>query len=154
MPSAIISDASCLVLLGKIDALSLLREVYGTIITTQLIAAEVRFSLPDWIEIRSTESDEMTNRLALRVDRGEASAIALALEFPKSTVILDDLKARKLARELGLDITGTVGVILRAKESGIIPAILPFIQAIRTTNFRLSNKIEIEVLSLAGEKEA
>ena len=153
MHSAIISDATCLVILSKIGALFILSELYGSILTTAQVAAEVRFPLPDWIEIRATSSNKMTDKLASRVDRGEASAIALALEIPNSTVILDDLKARKLAMELGLEMTGTVGVLLRAKQSGIVSAILPFIQAIRKTNFRLSGQVENEVLLLAGEKE-
>lgn len=53
--------------------------------------------------------------LELQIDKGESSAIALALEIPESTLILDDFKARKIADKLGLTYTGTLGVILKAK---------------------------------------
>lgn len=153
MPNAIISDSSCLVLLQNIGALDLLHRVYGSILTTPTVAAEVRFSLPDWIEIRQPVSADEVARLAKLVDPGEASAIALAIETDGSTIILDDLKARKLAVKLGLDLTGTVGVILKAKNDGIISEIRPFILSIRKTNFRLSKQLEQEALKLAGEVE-
>lgn len=153
MPNAIISDSSCLVLLQNIGALDILHRVYGNILTTPIVAAEVRFSLPDWIEIRRPISTDEVARLTKLVDPGEASAIALAIETVGSTIILDDLKARKLAVKLGLDLTGTVGVMLKAKNDGIISEIRPFILSIRKTNFRLSKQVEQEALKLAGEVE-
>lgn len=59
----------------------------------------------------------------MQIDKGESSAIALALETPGSTVILDDYKARKIADQLGINFTGTIGVIIKAKLKGIIPSI-------------------------------
>jgi len=87
----------------------------------------------------------------MQVDKGEASAIALALEIPGSTVILDDYKARKIAERLNLNITGTLGVIVKAKVLGLIPSIKPFLSKIKKTNFRLSKEIEILALKEAGE---
>ena len=87
----------------------------------------------------------------MQVDKGEASAIALALEIPGSTVILDDYKARKIAEQLNLNITGTLGVIVKAKLLGLIPSIKPFLSKIKKTNFRLSKEIEILALKEAGE---
>ncbi|MGD9629782.1 MAG: DUF3368 domain-containing protein [Pyrinomonadaceae bacterium] len=84
---------------------------------------------------------------------GEASAITLALEIEDASLILDDLKARKLAKSLGLDVTGSVGVILTAKSIGVIPSIRPVILAIRETSFRLSSQIEREAFLLAGEDD-
>jgi predicted nucleic acid-binding protein len=60
--------------------------------------------------------------LEMQIDKGESSAIALALETPQSTIILDDFKARKIAEKLGLNVTGTLGVIIKAKLRGIIPS--------------------------------
>lgn len=151
MPSTIISDASCFVLLDKIDSLQLLAAVYGSVVTTPEVQAEVRLDLPDWVTIQAASSQEKVKELAQKVDLGEASAIALALEIPHSTLILDDLGARKLAENLGLEITGTVGVILKAKTRNLIPAVAPLLKAIRKTNFRLSPRVEAEALILAGE---
>jgi predicted nucleic acid-binding protein len=89
--------------------------------------------------------------LELQVDVGEASAIALALETDDCTIILDDFKARKLADKLGLKITGTIGIIVKAKLKGVIPSIKPYLKKIRDTNFHLSAEIELQALKFAKE---
>ena len=87
----------------------------------------------------------------MQIDRGESSAIALALETPDSTIILDDYKARKIADQLGLIFTGTIGVIIKAKLNGIIPSIKPILEKIKQTDFRLSADIELQALKEAKE---
>lgn len=154
MPKAIISDASCFILFQKINALDLLAGAYGRVLTTPTVAAEVRFDLPDWVDIVTPHDRDTEKYLAEKVDAGEASAIALALETDDSSIILDDLKARRLAKSLGLDVTGSVGVILNAKSIGLIPSIRPLILAIRETSFWLSSQIEIEAFQLAGEDDS
>jgi len=85
------------------------------------------------------------------VDPGEASVIALAKEFEDSLLLLDDLKARKLARRLNLKITGTLGVIHKAKQLGIIDSVKPLINKLLETDFRISEKIITEILKLNNE---
>jgi predicted nucleic acid-binding protein len=71
--------------------------------------------------------------------------------MPESTVILDDFKARKVAEALGLNITGTIGVIIKAKLSGITTSIKPFLEKMRKTDFRLSPALEQQALRAASE---
>ena len=68
-----------------------------------------------------------------------------------STVILDDLKARKMAEHLGIIYTGTIGVIVKAKLKGIILSIKPFLEKLKQTDFRISVEIEMEALRQAKE---
>lgn len=150
MHSAVISDASCLIVLFETHALKLLQRTYGIVTTTPEVASEVRFKLPDWIIVRSPTKAVID--LPTSIDRGEASAIALAIEIPDSILILDDRAARKYAKGLGMNVTGTLGVIVKAKLDGIIPSIRPFVEAIRTTDFRFSATIEAEDYAMAGEE--
>lgn len=85
------------------------------------------------------------------VDKGEASAIALALELDNPLLIIDDLKGRKLAKKLNLNIAGTLGVILKAKEKGIIKSTKGIFEKLKQSNFRISEKVETELLKLSGE---
>jgi predicted nucleic acid-binding protein len=87
----------------------------------------------------------------MQIDKGESSAIAFALETPDSTVILDDYRARKIAEQLGVNYTGTIGVIIKAKINGAIPSIKPILAKIKETDFRLSADIERQALLAAGE---
>ena len=87
----------------------------------------------------------------MQIDKGEASAIALAIELSDSVVILDDYKARKFAESLGIQIIGTIGIIIKAKRQGVIESIKPFLQKIRQTDFRISEEIEKRALEESGE---
>jgi len=151
MHKTIISDTSCFIIFTNINELDLLRKVYGKITTTIEVATEYGETLPVWIEIEKVNDIYKQQLLEMQVDKGEASAIALALETPDSTVILDDYHARKVAEKLKLNFTGTIGVIIRAKIKGIIPSIKPLLAKIKQTNFRLTNDIEEQALKEAGE---
>ncbi|MES2703049.1 MAG: DUF3368 domain-containing protein [Bacteroidota bacterium] len=152
MQSAIISDASCLILLDKIGELNILRRLFGTVLTTTEIAIEYGNTLPDWVIVKETSNKTYQAIIAASVDSGEASAIALAIDYDESLLIIDDLKARKFATQLGLDITGTMGVLIEAKASGVIPAVKPILEKIKRTNFRLSKTLESFVLTAVGEE--
>ena len=151
MHKTIISDTSCFIILTNIGELELLHKVYGQIVTTLDIATEYGEPLPEWVEIVTVKDKYRQQLLEMQIDRGESSAIALALETPDSTIILDDYKARKIADQLGLIYTGTIGVIIKAKLNGIIPSIKPLLEKLKQTNFHLSVNIELQALKEASE---
>jgi predicted nucleic acid-binding protein len=151
MPNIVISDTSCLILFHKIDHLEILLKVYQNIVTTPQIASEFGHALPSSIKVISVKDQKYLDFLSTQVDLGEASAIALAKELDSSLIILDELKGRKLAKKLGLKITGSLGIIHKAKELGIIAAIKPILDKISETNFRISDKILTELLLLNNE---
>jgi predicted nucleic acid-binding protein len=151
MPRTIICDTSCFIVLANIEALDLLSKVYGQITTTPEIASEFGDLLPSWVEILSVSDKHKQQLLEMQLDKGESSAIALALEIPDSTVILDDNKARRIAQQLNLKYTGTIGVIIKAKLIGIIPSIKPFLEKIKQTDFRISPDLEFNALKEAKE---
>lgn len=151
MPKIIISDTSCFIILTNIGELDLLHKVYDHVATTIDIAVEFGEPLPEWIEIMPVADKYRQQLLEMQIDKGESSAIALALETPGSVLILDDYKARKIAAQLGIIYTGTIGVIIKAKLKGIIPSIKPLLEKIKQTDFRLSPEIEIQALKEADE---
>lgn len=153
MPKIIIADTSCFILLSNIGELELLHKVYGEITTTLNIAIEYGEVLPDWVTIAKVVDTNMQHFLEQQIDRGESSAISLALETTHTTIILDDSKARRVAKQLSLNVTGTIGVIVKAKLKGIIPSIKPILEKIKDTNFRLTPTIEKEALKEANEEQ-
>lgn len=151
MPSVIISDTSCLIILSKIGELNLLSLLYGKVTITPEISSEYGNYLPDWIKIQQVTDSNWQELLELLIDKGEASAIALALEIKADLIILDDWKARKVAEKLSIKITGTLGIIIKAKQAGIIHSIKPFLSKIRETDFRISDELEQIALREANE---
>ena len=151
MQKTILSDTSCLIIFDKIGELELLHRVFGEIVVTRDIANEYGLQLPEWISIQNPQNKNYQQILEASVDKGEASAIALAVELNDCLLIIDDLKGRNLAEQLGIKITGTFGVIIEAKLSGVINSVKPILAKIKTTDFRLSDDLEKKVLLKAQE---
>jgi predicted nucleic acid-binding protein len=151
MLRTIVSDTSCFIILSTIGELDILQKTFGDIFTTIEVVLEFGEDLPSWVKVLAPKDINKQRFLETKVDPGEASAIALALEYEQSMIILDDFKARKIAENLGLEITGTIGVLIIAKKRAIIDSIKPFLEKIRATNFRLSEAIEKQALIEADE---
>lgn len=151
MPKIVISDTSTLILFHKIDEFSLLHKVYGELVTTPEIAEEFGEKLPGWIKIQSVSDKKYQYFLETQVDFGEASAIALVTDYDDVLLLLDDLKARKLATRLKFKVTGALGVIHKAKQMSIIDKVKPLIDKLILTDFRIADIIVEEILKLNNE---
>lgn len=111
----IISNTSCLIILDNIDRLDILQKLYQTIHLTEEVALKFGNPLANWMTVNVVQDKNYLRILNASVDLGEASTIALAVQMPGDLVmILDDLKARKLAKQLDLKYTGLLGILLKA----------------------------------------
>ncbi len=151
MHSVVIADTSCLILFSKIDLLTILRKLYPVIKITPEVADEFGEELPDWILIQPASKKNFKKLKSYTLGEGEISSIALALDLHDSLIILDDEKAKKVAKSLQLNVTGSLGIILRAKQEGLIPTVKDIIYKIKETNFHLHLNLEELVLKLANE---
>ncbi len=147
----VITDTSCLIVLSRIGALDLLHRLYRTVIVTDVIAAEYGEPLPEWMEVRRVANIAYQRLLEASLDAGEASAIALAIETGDVLLVVDDLKARREAARLNIPMTGTLGIIFKAKENGVISEIAPLIAAMEQAGFRVAPAIVDELLRKSRE---
>ncbi len=147
----VIADTSCLIALSKIEAIELLKELYEEIYITEEIAVEFGEVIPEWINVENVKNKKYQQLLDLYLDLGEASAIALALEKADVLLILDDLKGRKEAEKLGFRITGTLGVLFKAKKIGLITELKSYVEKLKAVGFRLSPTIEEDLLRKSNE---
>lgn len=116
----VITDTSCLIVLSNIGQLDILHGLYKTISITPEVAAEFGEVLPEWIQAVPVTDPQKIRMLRNNLELGEASAITLAIETPDPLLILDDRKARHVAADLGLPLTGTLGIIAKAYRTGLI----------------------------------
>jgi len=144
----VISNTSCLIALSNIQELDLLKKVYGEIYITPEVAAEFGETLPGWISVLPVKDQAKVKLIANTLDIGESSTIALAMEQNESLLILDDGKARRFAENLGLTITGTLGVIVKAKQQGEAVDLKSIIVKFRQCGFRIPNNIESVLVDL------
>lgn len=128
MSRVIICDTGPLIHLSEADAMHLLK-LAGGIFIPPAVATEFKTNLPngklaDWIQIHelSARSNSQVTRWVKNddVDLGEAEAIGLALQLHSDWLLTDDAEARQFAERLGLEVHGSIGLLLWAIASGYI----------------------------------
>jgi predicted nucleic acid-binding protein len=142
-----VSDTSCLILLDKLGRIDLLQSLFNKITITSVIADEFGKKLPDFIEVCDPQEKNYQRILESFLDPGEASAFALAFEINDCLLIIDDLKARREAKQLKLNYTGTIGILILGIEKGYIENVSKLIDEIKGTNFSISEKYINEIKS-------
>lgn len=156
----VIVNNSPLIFLSILNLLPLLRELYTDVWIPEEVQEEFlrtettlrRSSLNNapWIRTVSL-TDSQSVSVYGRLDRGEASVLALAKEHDAHLIIIDEKKAREEAKQIGLTVKGTVGVLLEAKQKGLIDAIKPLLEALRDDGMYLDQSFIDNVLQIAGE---
>ena len=144
----VISNTSCLLALSNIGFLDILHNIYGHILITNDVAEEFGEELPSWIAVTPVKDIAKLELINAILDPGEASSIALALEKSSPLLILDDGKARRLANNLNIKLTGTLGILVKAYKAKIIPDLQGTLFLLRQRGFYISKSVEKEIQSL------
>ena len=159
----LVPDSSALITLARIGQLGLLRELAETVHIPEGVYEEVvrhgqtklgssEVSEAQWILQERVKDWAGVNRLMGRVGRGEAEAIMLAQELQADFVILDDATARAVAEGEGRTVLGLLGLLIYAKERGLVSAIKPIVDAMLSAGFYIDRELYHTVLQRAGEK--
>ena len=151
MHKVVISDASTIIGLQNINHLDILKSLYQNISITSIVSQEVGNDLPEWITIDDSYDENIYNSLIKRLDNGEASSIALAVVNKGCLLIVDEKKGRDEAKQLGINITGVIGVVMRAKKEGEIKSGKELLDKLINIGFRISDKIYHLALEQMGE---
>jgi predicted nucleic acid-binding protein len=123
--------------------------LFGSVLAPPAVVREFR-AAPDWLVTTSVPDPTLAAALALVLGPGEAEAIALAAEL-KCRVVLDDHQTRATAARLQVEVIGTVGILLRAKLSGVVSEVAPLLQALEQAGFRIDTRLRLRALELAEE---
>lgn len=156
----IIADTSPLITLVGVELLDLLPQLYGRVLIPEQVLAEYLVGAqpaePDirtfsWLQ---TQPVEISPGLLDELDMGEAAVIALAHERKLLVVLMDDRAGRRVAREHGLEVIGTLAVLLRAKATHLISTVGPILDRMIEQGRHISPALRIQVLTAADEIEA
>lgn len=104
-----------------------------------------------WIQAVPVKDRLAVEVLLDEMDRGEAETIVLARELHADWVLMDEKKGRRKLAELGLQKIGTLGILLKAKQVGLLPVIRPDIEQLRQKGFSISQDVIDAVLHQAHE---
>jgi len=155
-------DASPFVFLAKLDRLSVLMNRAPAVLMPQAVAQEILAhqdqaasrvleASGSWLEVAEVEDRLAVELLLPSLGAGEAEVIALAKERGATHVVMDDLDARRLARRVGLQPIGTLGLLLTARIQGEVPSLRTEILRLEAAGFYASKGLVAAVLEAAGE---
>jgi uncharacterized protein len=158
----VVSNTGPIVALAKADHLALLRILYGEVLIPPAVhrellakagpeAQRIDDGLAGFLRVTPiTSPSEEVDRLTSGLGAGEQQAICLALETG-DLLVLDDRAGRKAASQLGIAITGVVGVLLKAKQDGHLPMVRPVLEIIRRHGYWFSDAVVETAMRMAGE---
>ena len=158
----VIVNTTPIIALALIEQLDLLPRLYGLVVIPPAVQTEVlqggaqgigvtEIQNANWIRVIALTDPRRADSLP-DLDRGEAQVIALAQELRADLVVIDERLERKYARRLKLKLTGTLGVLLRAKQVGFVQAIKPLVEQLVQGGIRLGEDVIAEALQLAKEQ--
>ncbi|MEN8217832.1 MAG: DUF3368 domain-containing protein [Pseudomonadota bacterium] len=155
-------DASPLIFLSRAGKLDLLQQVVNTdVVVPVAVETEIQQYGEDDVTVQAVAQ---TNWLVLvntppipkviqsyHLGTGESAVLTLGSLNPNTEVIIDDLAARRCASALGIPVRGTLGLVVMAKQRGIIPAARPIVEQLLQSGMYLSGSVINKVLALVGE---
>lgn len=158
----VISNTSPLLALHRIDQFELLHQVLGEILVPEAVHIEIEesralgYEAPQleahsWLQIQPAIVPQVLS-LIPDLGAGEAAALALGMENPEALLILDDTLARNIAKAHGLKHTGTVGVLVKARQMGLLEKLRPSLDALVAAEFHLSEGFVEKLLQAVGEE--
>ena len=155
----VILNTTPMIALSEIGKLYLFKELYGEVYIPEAVYEEVK-SEPaysdvrknsDWIHVTTVTDDSNRFFFKSRLHAGEVEVMMLALETNADLVVLDDNLARKTAKYMGLTITGTLGVVIKAKKEGLINNAGEVFDKLINSGLFISDEVKEIALHEAGE---
>ncbi len=159
----VVSNTTPLIGLAQIQRFELLQQLFGEIYippavyTETVIAgreeggAKREVSTANWIKTVSVQDRLAVEVLLDEMDLGEAEAIVLAREIGAEWVLMDERKGRRKLGQIGVNRIGTLGILLKAKQTGLLDKIRPDIEKLRQQSFSISQDVIDAVLLQANE---
>lgn len=151
---SIVSNSSPLIALSQIQRLDLVPAILQSVLIPPAVVREIAPSfsvLPEWVSMRTLTSRPSVLTSPGRLGDGEREAIALAMEVSADAILLDDRPARRVAQAAGLNVIGTLGLLLEAKRKGFVTSVRPELDKLVATSFFLNRQLYELLLEMAGE---
>jgi hypothetical protein len=162
MSRIVVADAGPLIALARIGRIELLRLLYGGAVVPVAVMEELQLDSrrpgadtlraarnAGWLEVMTAPTD--VHALKQVLDPGEAEAILLAENIACRFLLIDERRGRAIARNRGIPVVGTAGLLLNAKRKGRLTAVTPELERLSQNGYRLAPALIEEIRRLAGE---
>ncbi|MFI3138361.1 MAG: DUF3368 domain-containing protein [Methylococcaceae bacterium] len=155
----VFSNTTPIIALSSIQSLHLLPQLFGEIHLVKEVIDECTVGGPisvpslmeiDWIKPVQSTPIEHTSVL-LELDKGEKHTLDMAGKYKADWVIIDEKIGRNMAEYLGLKVTGTLGILLKAKQQGLIPSFLDSVKAMQSQGIYYQTALINKLAPTVGE---
>jgi len=158
----VISNATPLISLAKINKIHLLKLMYGTLYIPEAVYKEIvmggkekpgaqEVEKAEWIKRKMVQNRLSVSILRASLSAGESETLVLASELNGDLVLLDEKPARIMADRIEIRKTGTLGILIAAKAGGLISEVKPYVDELIAKDFRVDNELYLEILRQVGE---
>jgi predicted nucleic acid-binding protein len=160
--TTVIADATPVIYLAAIGKFDLLRVLYGRIVIPCSVYDEVviqgagrpgaaETAGTAWVDRQAVSDPAKVTSLRTHLDNGESETIVLAEELRADLVIMDETAGRRVLAGRGIPFLGTVGVLMQAKQRGLIAALKPELDQLRSSGFHLTDSVYRACLAISGK---
>jgi len=157
----VVSNATPLIALAWLEQLDLLPQLFGNVHIPQAVHDEIQHnpeavgaaeldSVP-WLRISPVEDNLAVSLLLDQLDAGESEAIVLARELQADLLLMDERRGRRRAIQAGLNVVGTLGILIQARRQNLIGPLRPLLDRLQQLPFRMSDHLLQDVLRQVGE---
>ena len=158
----IVTNSTPIIAFSRINQMELLRTIVGKLLIPTEVANELSeygkgkkksldLSKYQWITIQDIQDKSKMRLLLPSLDRGEAEVIELAIEVKADLILIDELTGRKVAESFDLNVIGSAGILIKAKDSGKIQAVKPYLDEMIDKGIRYSERFYKSLLHQIGE---
>ena len=157
----VVVNSTPLIALSKAGNLNVLEKMYEHIIIPRAVFNEVTakddavrtllLQSSDWIEIQDIKDSSKKMIFKSRLHDGEVEVMILAEEIGADLVVIDDYAARKTAEYIGLKLTGTIGVLIKAKQNGLLDRVMPIVEIMEQNGIFYSEKLKQQIRNIVEE---
>jgi predicted nucleic acid-binding protein len=157
----VVSNATPLIALAWLNRLDLLPTLFGTVHIPQAVHDEIEhnpeavgaaeLSTAPWLEISPVQNTLAVSLLFDQLDAGESEAIVLARELQAGLLLMDERRGRRRAIQVGLDVVGTLGILIQARRQNLVGPLRPLLDRLRQLPFHISEQLYQDVLQQVDE---
>jgi predicted nucleic acid-binding protein len=157
----VVSDASPIIALVWLDRLDLFPALFGQVYISPVVYQEILdqpytidtrpLNELSWLKLQPVQNQLAATLLQDQLDPGESEAIVLSHELAAGLLLMDERRGRRQASQSGLTVMGTLGILLRARQLGLVTELRPLLDRLLRLPFHMSAELYQEILRRAGE---
>lgn len=159
----VVSNTTPLIALAFLKQLELIPALFYMVYIPEAVYREVQYKpnapgaselrAVSWLQIRPVKDTLAVSMLLDQLDAGESEAIVLARELQAGLLLMDERRGRRRAIQAGLNVVGTLGILINARQQNLIGSVRPLLDRLQELPFRMSEKLYLDVLRQVGEAD-